>query len=676
MAPAASSLKSIQAMQGAQSTRNGMIGFASACGFLVFVSKFNEKVQTYKADQNIKKGPKIAKGMSSTMRFILGTTCGTREVSSVFALSMCLLLRTLGSVWVARHWGKIVNSLVLKNFSRMAQLLAQFSGGTIFLAVLNALLKYYIATLKRNVREKVTFWAHQEYMKPKDMIFYKANKVATAVEDKLENCDNRIASDVDKFADLFAEVLSQSLKPVVDFLVYSVELSAVQGLTTPLTLYAWFAFASCVSTLTLPPFGEFAALEQKLEGQFRGVHNDLITNCEQIAFLGGEKPELKVLNAMFKKVLDHDTLSINMAFKSECIRQYLNKYFVTVIGLYLVGRPVRLNLQGMGDLPADQISQYFVTTWRSMEAIASSIQDLFELTNRIGKLSGLAQRVSILMSGLKQRKPVLQDNINKAMQGPHPPKFVKGDHLNFENVSVFKPDGTLLAKELNFSVKRGQRILVTGSNGCGKSSLFRIIRKLWPLVSGTITMPDDDQIYFLTQVNFVPVGSLRDLVIYPHSAQDMKANGRTDADVWQCLEWSHVSPEVIVDGMAELQFTVEGKVERPGLDDVRDWHKDLSPGQKQKIAFARLFYHKAAFVVLDECTNGISPDVELELYDHLTKLGVGIFSISHKLELKKWHDWELHYHGDAAGSWEWVKCSETIGQYTGARRSQSGLTPK
>ncbi len=58
------------------------------------------------------------------------------------------------------------------------------------------------------------------------------------------------------------------------------------------------------------------------------------------------------------------------------------------------------------------------------------------------------------------------------------------------------------------------------------------------------------------------------------------------------------------------QFIQEGRMIRPQLDDLRDWGKDLSPGQKQKLAFARLFYHRPAFVVLDECTNGISPDVE------------------------------------------------------------------
>ena len=80
-------------------------------------------------------------------------------------------------------------------------------------------------------------------MRENDMIYYKANKVG---DNKIENADHQITSDVDKFSETFASVLSQSLKPILDFVVYSVELSRQQGLATPLALYAWFAAASAV----------------------------------------------------------------------------------------------------------------------------------------------------------------------------------------------------------------------------------------------------------------------------------------------------------------------------------------------------------------------------------------------------------------------------------------------
>jgi len=655
-----------------RSQRNGVIGFFCSIGFLGFVSKFNDLVSSYQARKNIKRKMKVDAGLWKTLRSILFTACGAREGWTVFSLCCCLLLRTFGSVWVSQHWGKIVKSIVTRNFLAMRRLLFDFAGATVGLALLNAMLKYYISTLKEQVREKLTNWCHEKYMRPKDMIFYKANKVG---DDKLDNLDHRITSDVDKFAEIFAMVLSQSLKPIVDFVVYSVELSRVQGLATPLTLYSWFAFASIISTVTLPPFGELSAQEQHLEGEFRGAHSKLIANCEQIAFLGGEGPEKRVLNVKMQQLLSHLRKSTQLNFNSETVRQYLNKYFVTVIGLSLVARPVRLGTGGMATKSPEEVSQYFVSTWRNMEAISTSIQDLFELTNRIGRLSGFSSRVWQLMCGLQMRPPVLHKEIDAASKGNNPPVFKEGEDLKFENVSVYRPDGTLLVANLNFEVKKGSRVLVTGTNGCGKSSLFRVIRKLWPLVSGTITMPEDKNIYFLTQVNFVPVGTLRDIIIYPHTQADMAAENRTDEEVRECLRWAHCSPEVKPEeGRADLEFMEDGSIFRPDLDDERDWVKDLSPGQKQKLAFARLFYHKPSFVVLDECTNGISPDVEKSLYERCTTMNLGVFSISHKIELKEFHDFELHYRGDISGSWELLKCADTKGVYVGSKISKGGKT--
>jgi len=122
----------------------------------------------------------------------------------------------------------------------------------------------------------------------------------------------------------------------------------------------------------------------------------MIANCEQIAFLGGEVPEKAVLDRSFNKLMSHCFHSIRLSFNSEVVRQYLSKYFVTVIGLVLITRPVRLGYGGMDKWQADQIAAYFTSTWRNMELMSSSIQDLFELTNRIGKLSGLAARLKKL----------------------------------------------------------------------------------------------------------------------------------------------------------------------------------------------------------------------------------------------------------------------------------------
>tara|TARA_R110002050_G_scaffold247462_4_gene385234 strand:+ start:183 stop:446 length:264 start_codon:yes stop_codon:yes gene_type:complete len=84
----------------------------------------------------------------------------------------------------------------------------------------------------------------------------------------------------------------------------------------------------------------------------------------------------------------------------------------------------------------------------------------------------------------------------------------------------------------------------------------------------------------------------------------------------------------------------------------------LSPGQKQRMAFARLLYHSPMYAVLDECTNGVAPDVEVELYRLCESRKITVFSISHKLELKSLHDYELHYVADGLGGYEFIDLSE------------------
>ena len=224
----------------------GAIGFGASLSFLLFVNKFNSLIASLKAKRHITKTSSSQKqDLFPILYSIFARSCSIREVYTFLGLSTCLILRTFGSVWVSRHWGKVVSAIVQRKFELLKELIVKFAMVTVGLAFLNAGLKYFISLMSQHVREKITIWVHSEYMKEQDMIYYKANKVG---ERKLDNCDHRITSDIEKFSDLFATVLSQSLKPVVDFVVYSVELSRAQGLATPLTLYSWFALASALST--------------------------------------------------------------------------------------------------------------------------------------------------------------------------------------------------------------------------------------------------------------------------------------------------------------------------------------------------------------------------------------------------------------------------------------------
>ena len=155
----------------------------------------------------------------------------------------------------------------------------------------------------------------------------------------------------------------------------------------------------------------------------------------------------------------------------------------------------------------------------------------------------------------------------------------------------------------------------------------------------------------ICQVNFVPVGSLREVLIYPTTVHDWETSGGTDAELLEVMTLAHL------DGFKCNNV-------HPTLDETQDWDTALSPGQKQRMAFARLFHHRPKFAVLDECTNGISPAVEKDLFEQCSRMGMGVFSISHKEGLKAFHDFELHLNFPNDTSYEWIDLKNKTGLWS------------
>jgi ATP-binding cassette subfamily D (ALD) protein 3 len=220
--------------------------------------------------------------------------------------------------------------------------------------------------------------------------------------------------------------------------------------------------------------------------------------------------------------------------------------------------------------------------------------------------------------------------------------------IKFEKVPLVTPNGDLLVKELTFEVRSGQNVLVCGPNGCGKSSLFRILGELWPTWGGKVIKPPRGKLFYIPQKPYMTLGTLRDQIIYPHTHEEMKRRGKTDQDLFNFLD------------LVQLRAIVQQR--EKGLDAIEDWIDVLSGGEKQRIAMARLFYHHPQFAILDECTSAVSVDVESQMYQYCRKVNITLFTVSHRRSLWTHHEWVMKF--DGRGLYEFMKiedCKEEFG---------------
>ncbi|KAK6955493.1 hypothetical protein Daesc_003133 [Daldinia eschscholtzii] len=398
--------------------------------------------------------------------------------------------------------------------------------------------------------------------------------------------------------------------------------------------------ANVMRALT-PPFGKYVADEARLEGEFRFQHSRLIDHSEEVALYHGHEAEKDTLDKGYFTLIKHVNYILRRRFYHGVMEDFVIKYFWGALGLLLCSVPVFFKLPGQlaGTSSMGDRTESFVTNRRMLLSasdafgrIMFSYREIMELAGYTSRVASLLDVMDDIQAGHFEKKLVsssgTEDN-EAVLKGRG--KVVESKDIEFIDVPIISPNGDVLVKALSFSLKQGDHLLVVGPNGCGKSSLFRILGGLWPVYGGTVYKPPFTDIFYIPQRPYLSRGSLRQQITYPDSLRSVRARGVTDAQLLDILKI--LSLEHLVDLYPE------------GWDAEAEWRDVLSGGLQQRVAMARLFYHKPRYAILDECTSSVTLETEKVMYDNAKALGITLMTVSHRRSLWKYHSRILQFDG-------------------------------
>ena len=442
------------------------------------------------------------------------------------------------------------------------------------------------------------------------------------------NPEYRVAEDLRMSVDAPVEFLIGVFSAVSSAIVFIGVLWFIGGeLTVPLgstvlripgfLVVAAFVYAMLASgsmVMIARAFISVSENKNQAEADYRYMLTRLRENGESIAMLGGGNEERAGLDGAFSTVRQR-WYELMMQYIRTTLVSHSSSGLAPIIPILLCAPKYVAGTMTFGEVM--QAASAFMIVQVAFNWLVENYPRLADWTASASRLA------SLLVSLDRLERAEREETTGRIVR-----KEAEAGALRLRDVSVTLDDGSAVVNEADIEIARGEKVLVVGESGTGKSTLVRAIAGLWPWGRGEILVKFEG-LFLMPQRPYVPLGTLGRAVTYP------------------------LSPEDVDD--AVIRATVEDVglghfLDR--LDEDANWEHVLSGGEKQRLAFARALLQRPHTIVMDEATAALDPLSQEQLMRLLLERlpEATVISVGHRAELEAFHTRKLvlEYHADGA----------------------------
>ncbi|ESX31523.1 MULTISPECIES: ABC transporter ATP-binding protein/permease [unclassified Mesorhizobium] len=506
--------------------------------------------------------------VATIKRALVGSPVRKWLVWTSVGIMAVIVATSIGQVLLNRWNQPFYDALARRDMAAFLHQLMIFAviAGTLLL--LNIAQTWLNQMIRLKLREALTLDLIDQWMRPA-RAFRLANAGAIGV-----NPDQRMQQDAAHLSDLSTDLgvgLLQSFILLVSFVGVLWQLSSgfvfhINGWSLAIPGYmVWAAFlyagiASWLSWLVGRPLIRLNSDRYTREAELRSSMVRVNENVDAIALYHGEADAKRRLEIDLGTVLG----AMRNIYKAQINLSWVTDTYgwITVVAPILVASPVYFS----GDISFGGL----------MMAVGAFNQVHSSLRWFINNIGGIADWRATLMRVADFRialdeTDVLHDKEKRIEFGDN-----ANGSLTFEKLQVASPEGCTKLSDSHVEIHPGERVMITGDPGAGKTLFFRAIAGLWPWGSGRIGLPAGETPIFVPRVPYFPAGTLRE-VLHPNGSAPAG-----DAD------FGAVLAEV---GLERLSSS---------LDRSARWERELNDDEQRSLAFARLALRQPKWVIIDE----------------------------------------------------------------------------